>query len=73
MSTDKQTPKTLERWFVGKTGLILLQIDISKLKAELKFEKVYENEDPFPHLFGALNLDAVCKVLVVDDKTREFH
>jgi uncharacterized protein (DUF952 family) len=67
MSTDKQTPKTLERWFVGKTGLVLLQIDLAKLTSELKFEKVYDTEDPFPHLYGPLNTDAVVKILPVDD------
>lgn len=45
---------------------------MAKLKAELKYEKVYETEAPFPHLFGALNLDAIDKVNKLtqnDDKT----
>lgn len=35
---------------------------MAKLKPELKYEKVYETEDPFPHLFGSMNLDAIVKV-----------
>jgi len=47
---------------------VLLQVEIAKLKAELKFEKVYPTEDPFPHLFGPLNLDAIVKVHTFEEQ-----
>ena len=62
MSTASQYPKTAQRWYAGKTDLLLLEVEVAKLKPELKYEKVYETEDPFPHLFGSMNLDAIVKV-----------
>ncbi len=52
--------------FKAHTGLLLLAVDESKLDAELKYEPPYENAPDalglFPHLYGALNLDAVMSV-----------
>ncbi len=59
--TPVQLEGVLERYFKGKTGLVLLQLDESKLKAELKYE-VSTNNEKFPHLYGAINRDAIAKV-----------
>ena len=47
----------MERFFKGQTGLVLLEIDVSKLRAPVKHEPA--DADVFPHLYGPLNLDAV--------------
>jgi glutathione S-transferase len=39
--------------------LILLKINPSKLKPEVKIEAVDGTDEKFPHLFGPLNVDAV--------------
>jgi len=59
--TPSQLAGVLERYFKGKTDLILLHLDESKLKAELRYE-VSTNEEKFPHLYGAINREAVMKV-----------
>jgi uncharacterized protein (DUF952 family) len=54
--------------FKGQTGLILLLVDEKRLKAKIE----YEGESPtdlFPHLYGALNLDAVVGTVAFPVKT----
>lgn len=60
--TEQQLAGVLERYFKGTTGLVLLQLDHSKLKAELKFE-TSTNDEKFPHLYGAINRDAIVDVV----------
>jgi uncharacterized protein (DUF952 family) len=69
-STIAQIAHTANRHFRGQTGLVVLFIDESRLKAPLKYESpmaaLNENENPdglFPHLHGPLNLDAVVRVI----------
>ncbi len=50
------------KYFAGQSGLLLLEIDPAKLRAELRYEKSEPDQDPFPHLYGSLNLDAVITV-----------
>jgi uncharacterized protein (DUF952 family) len=57
LSTDAQWPKTLQRFFRGREGLVLLVIDPSRLTHEVRFEAA--DGDRFPHLYGPLDLAAV--------------
>ncbi|GHN01236.1 hypothetical protein WSM22_27250 [Cytophagales bacterium WSM2-2] len=59
--TSEQLAGVMERYFKGKTGLALLHLDESKLKAELKFE-ASTNDEEFPHLYGAINREAIIAV-----------
>jgi len=62
--TDKQLTGVMERYFKGKTGLVLLQLDESRLTAELKFE-ISTNDEMFPHIYGAINRDSIFKVMAI--------
>lgn len=62
-STAEQLERTAHRFYKNQQDLILLHVDDSKLKAELKYEPA--DNDMFPHLFGELNLDAVVKTEVL--------
>jgi len=64
LSTRQQVPDTLARFFGGKTGLLLLCVDVSRLKPELRFDVA--DGQAFPHLYGPLNLDAVSNVVVIE-------
>ena len=57
LSTAAQWPATLARFFRGERDLVLLAIRPSALRAPVRFEPA--DGDRFPHLYGALNLDAV--------------
>jgi len=56
-SLPEQLPFVVAQFFLGQTGLLLLGIDRERLVAELRFDPV--GERAFPHLYGALNRDAV--------------
>ncbi|PAX53264.1 DUF952 domain-containing protein [Brunnivagina elsteri] len=56
-STRSQLIRTANKFFKNQTGLMLLYIDESKVKAEIKYESA--DNDLFPHIYGELNVDAV--------------
>jgi uncharacterized protein (DUF952 family) len=60
LSTQAQWLATLGRFYRGVPGLVLLVIDSDRLNAPLRFERA-DGED-FPHLYGALPLEAVLEV-----------
>lgn len=59
--TASQLVGVRERYFKGKIGLVLLHIEESKLRSELKYE-LSTNDEKFPHLYGPINRDAIVKV-----------
>jgi uncharacterized protein (DUF952 family) len=61
LATDEQWPGVLERYYTGHEGpLVLLTIDPSRLTAPLRWEDAPRGAgEPFPHLYGPLELDAV--------------
>lgn len=61
-SKAEQVAGVLERYYKGQTGLLLLHIEENKLTAPLKYELAPSVNEEFPHIYGALNLDAVVKV-----------
>jgi uncharacterized protein (DUF952 family) len=58
-STRMQLPETLKRYYAGQTDLMLVAVDTEKLGAHLKWEYSPSRGEDFPHLYGALPLDAV--------------
>ena len=65
LSEAHQVVQTANRFYQGKTGLVLLEINPNKLKAKLQFDQVLDH-GTFPHLYGELNLDAVEAERVLD-------
>ena len=59
--TEAQVPAVLERYYKGKSALMLLHIEEEKLTAELRYELAPSVNEIFPHIFGSINLDAVVK------------
>lgn len=66
-STLRQTVDTANAFFRGRNDLVLLLIDASAARAEVRYEPAAEggraSAGLFPHLYGPLNLDAVRKVI----------
>jgi uncharacterized protein (DUF952 family) len=57
-STAQQLQDTANRFFKGKSGLLLVLISTVQVRAEIKYEQSADH-GIFPHIYGALNLDAV--------------
>jgi uncharacterized protein (DUF952 family) len=57
-STAAQVPGTVERYFSGEPGLVLIAVDTRKLGGALKWE-TSRGGALFPHLYGDLSLDVV--------------
>jgi uncharacterized protein (DUF952 family) len=57
-STASQVEATANLYFSNETQIIVLVIDVSKLKSPLKYELATRGEE-FPHVSGAINTDSV--------------
>ena len=69
-STEKQVLHVANAFYRGRNDLVLLKLDESKLKPDLKWEPPagppalgISESDLFPHIFGPINLTAVVSVL----------
>ncbi len=58
-STAGQLAGTFHRFFRGLEGLILLRIDLDRVAAPIEWTDSPHSAEPFPHIVGGLNLDAV--------------
>lgn len=61
LSTSEQVDGVLERYYAGQSNLLKLHINPNKLTPKLIYEPSTNNE-LFPHLYGALNKDAIERV-----------
>jgi uncharacterized protein (DUF952 family) len=70
-STLVQVLPVAEKFYKGQSGLVLLAIEPALLTSTLKWEPPSGGTpppgvpigDPFPHIHGPINLDAVVKVI----------
>jgi uncharacterized protein (DUF952 family) len=63
LSTPAQVVSSAQRHYAGRDDLVLLVIAPDALTAELRRERSRHHRDPFPHLYGRLNLEAVRRVV----------
>lgn len=61
-SKPEQVCDTAQRYYAGRSDLMLLQVESEKAVGEIKFENTTGGEELFPHLYSLLNLDAVTNV-----------
>jgi uncharacterized protein (DUF952 family) len=74
-SKTGQILRVANSFFPNQNGLVILEIDPMRLKSSLQWEPGTDKEDElFPHIHGALNLDAViCVYEFEPDEGGEFH
>jgi uncharacterized protein (DUF952 family) len=58
-ATAGQVPLVAAAYYQGVPDLVLLVIDPERVRPELRYEQVPGQPDPYPHIYGPLNLDAV--------------
>lgn len=61
-STAEQVIATANRIFKGRRDLVLLSIDSDRVKPEIRYENLEGGTNLFPHIYGALALEAVAAV-----------
>ena len=54
-----QTIRVANTYFQGQKGLLLLEIDCTKLAAPVIEENLSGGPDLYPHIYGILNLSAI--------------
>ncbi len=63
LSTPAQLLIPANERYAGRTDLILLVIDATRLRAPLVFEDSYGSGIEFPHVYGPIDLEAVERVV----------
>ncbi len=58
-STAEQLQATIQRYYTNYEKVIVLKIEVSKVDAEIKYEQATSVNQYFPHIYGALNLNAI--------------
>ncbi len=59
--------------FHGTSDLLVLEIDPSRVLAEIRYENLEGGAHPFPHVYGPLNTEAVVDVhLLEPDPSGDF-
>ena len=58
-STAGQVAPVANAIYQGVPDLLLLVIDAGLVRPEIRFELVPGSDEPFPHIYGPLNPDAV--------------
>jgi uncharacterized protein (DUF952 family) len=54
--TEAQLAFVLARHFAGRSGLLVLRFDPAVIEGRILWEQSEPDQDPFPHLYGALPL-----------------
>lgn len=61
-STADQYIRVANQRFRGRTDLVLLHIDPTRLHSEVRYENLEGGESLFPHVYGAIPIAAVLNV-----------
>ncbi len=63
LSTRAQALETARLYFAGATDLLALEIPLSPIAAQVKFELAPKRGEEFPHLYGPLRLDRIARAI----------
>lgn len=59
----EQLARTINRFFSGRTDIVILKIDTKALQAPLIYEAADDGSGFFPHVFGQINQSCIKEVL----------
>jgi uncharacterized protein (DUF952 family) len=65
-SRSDQVIRIANTLFAGQTGLVLLEIDTRRVRAEIRDENCEGGREFFPHIYGALDSGSVVRVLALE-------
>ena len=61
-SFENQLQRVADAFYRGRTDVVLLSIDESKLTSPIREENTEGGTEPYPHIYGPLNIGAVVSV-----------
>ena len=61
-STEDQVGPVADAFYRAVPDLVLLVIDTERVGSPIRYERVPGQPDPYPHIYGPLNPDAVVEV-----------
>jgi uncharacterized protein (DUF952 family) len=61
-STATQWPAVVNRFYSDAPDLLLLHIDEQRLTSPVRYEQIGDAPEPFPHVYGPIDLAAVVSV-----------
>lgn len=61
-SEEHQYDAVRRRWFDGVEDVVLLEVDTDRLTSPWRTEQLPGTDQPYPHVYGPLDLDAVVAV-----------
>lgn len=61
-SEPQQVIRVANGRFAGRRDLLLLQIDVSRVTADGRYENLEGGDELFPHIYGPLDFDAIVRV-----------
>ncbi|GMR67849.1 MULTISPECIES: DUF952 domain-containing protein [Bacillus] len=67
----EQALNVAQKHFMHEEDVLLLTIDRSLVKAEIKYE-LASNGQEYPHVYGAINIDAIIDVVPFSKEKWEF-
>lgn len=62
-STAELVAPVANMFYKGVPGLVVLVIDAGRVEPGVRYERVPEFGQPFPHIYGPLNIDAVVEAV----------
>lgn len=65
-SEKQQVGRTLNKWFEGKDSVHLFKIQTNRVSSPVVFEDLTNSGEDFPHIYGALNTDAVVETTFLE-------
>jgi uncharacterized protein (DUF952 family) len=71
-SYEHQVQDSAQKYFSGQNDLVVLCIEPELLQVYVREESAPDSQEKFPHIYGALNLEAVIEVqpLLTDEEGR---
>src|SRR5438094_885042 len=62
-ASESQVDSVLKRHFQHHENLVKLVIDPSRLTNRLQYDRVEDQNQEFPHIYGPLNIEAVTQII----------
>lgn len=69
LCTAGQLDGVIERYYQGRTDLVMLTVSVDSIDAELVWEDSVGVGEAFPHVYGPLNLSAVVSAEIYESRS----